>query len=229
MAEDNELTTEDMQATDLGMSKVLDELPPEPAPRRQSTRVKPEEVHGGKPPKRGRPTNAARQEKAKVDDNKARAALVENISKAIDAQINPALAQLSRAALGVPPQMAWVEVEREDGQVVVDNRGVPKWHYYNGAELTILSPFEIQIMCMVGPLAMEPAAIEKGKELAKKAMPLLIALGGIGFAASYAMRLRQAKAVVAPQVMAIRRQLEMEAELQRNQQDMRQNQGGNDG
>lgn len=216
MAEESEFTPDDLEPTQFGAPAAPAPAAPTPARgarKRESTRVRPDEVipPGGRTNRGGRPSNEEKERKAQLDAERRQKALVEKVTTTIDAVVNPMLANVARLALQVPPILPWMEPEyTPDGQLVTDARGVPNYHYMNGAQLVILQPLEMQMVVLAAPFV-EGTAIDKAKETAKKFAPAIIGVAAVAFAASYAVRLRQVKNIIGPQIEAIERQRAAEA------------------
>jgi hypothetical protein len=208
-----DLGPEDLEPTDLGYQQggSAMETSDRPRGRGRSTVTPTPGPSIGKPRRGGRKTNAQILAEKEEDEQRqlqalqkaamARAAETQiKTRKVIGGMINPALASLAQLALQVPPQISWMEAETTaEGELQLDERGNPLIHYYNGANLVVIQPYEVEFACMIAPLMTETDAAKRLGEQAEKLAPVLLLAAGLGFAVTYAVRIRRTMAILEPQ------------------------------
>ncbi len=194
---DTALRSDDLEPTDLGMTDPVDPEAPKGRKadgtprRRRATSVDPSEINGDED--RQQTQKETRAAVKKLKEEKARAEAVAQVHEMVDAKINPMLAVASRMILQVPKEIdVWMDVEKdEEGAIKLDRRGVPKYQYSPAAQMCILQPFEVEILTMVAPAAMNAEATEKIREFGQKAAPFLAVGAAAAFAGSYYLRLKE--------------------------------------
>lgn len=203
---DTALRADDLEPTDLGFGGDGEPQPTRPASgpgsrggpgsRKRRTSVDPEEVNGNGEVVGGGETQTQAERRAaarKAKEDKARKEAVDQIHAVVDGKVNPALAMMSRMALQVPPEIdAWMITPRdEEGVIKIDKRGIPAYQYSAAAQMCILQPYEVEILTMVAPAAMNNEATEKLRAFGEKAAPFLAIGAVVAFVGSYALRLRE--------------------------------------
>lgn len=209
---DAELDQDDLEPTNLNLSR-----PERPTrvvgtstTRRGPTKVTPTPVVGA-PQGRGRKSNAEierekqeAEEKKLLKEQKERAARTAEmqlkIRQSVDSMINPTLANISGMILRVPPEIPWLEPEfTADGQIQLDEKGSPIFHYHNGAQLVIVQPHEVEMACMLAPFVDITSLQQQWSKVSGKAMPVVLVGAGAAFIVAYGMRLRKVMSIIEPQ------------------------------
>lgn len=227
-------TDDDLQATQIGSNGAEPAQPVDTRSRQQkaadtrrarreaeqASAVRPDMVipPGGFQGSRQESEQQTQKEKREAAQKKKAQERRDNATKkvryVIDAQLNPTLATVARMAIGVPPQVPWLNVvmDEETGEPLLRANGAPRYTYQNGAQFVILQPMEQDMICFAAPFVMEMESSERAKELAKKIAPYAIGGGLLVLGIGYVMRLAAVKNMLADNMAAMRRVETMEGE-----------------